>query len=138
MNSKVITLPLGGFLCVYGFDGGWASIFYVIGIAGFFWLVVWWILASDSAESNRFIGEAEKEYILEATVETRSSAAEGEAGAPWASFMTSKPLWALFYGHSCSNWGTYLFLTSLPTYMKEVLHFDVKSVNKLAFLQQEL
>jgi hypothetical protein len=29
---KVITLPFGGFLCEYGFDGGWPSIFYIIGI----------------------------------------------------------------------------------------------------------
>ena len=29
--GNVITLPLGGYLCENGFDGGWASIFYVIG-----------------------------------------------------------------------------------------------------------
>ena len=42
--------------------------------------------------------------------------------------MTSKACIALFIGHVCSNWGTYLFLTNIPTYMKEVLKFDIKSV----------
>ena len=34
--GNVITLPLGGFLCENGFDGGWASIFYVIGMITYF------------------------------------------------------------------------------------------------------
>ena len=91
-------------------------------------MVLWWVVASDSPASNRFIGQVEKEYILEETAESRASAHEGETNAPWGQIMTSKPCLALFFGHSCSNWGTYLFLTSLPTYMKEVLQFDVKSV----------
>ncbi len=47
---------------------------------------------------------------------------------PWKQIMTSKACIALFFGHVCSNWGTYLFLTNIPTYMNEVLKFDIKSV----------
>jgi hypothetical protein len=85
------------------------------------WFVVWMILASNSPDENRFIGENEKRYVLEETKETRSSHEESEAGAPWGKIMTSKACWALFIGHSCSNWGTYLFLTSLPSYMKGMI-----------------
>lgn len=145
-------MPLGGFLCINGFDGGWPSIFYVFGktrkkyiikiflmnnknlsvkrkgALGLVWTVIWFVFASNSPEENRFIGEAEKEYILEETKNTRSSFEESESGAPWCAIMKSIPAWAIFIGHSCSNWGTYLFLTSLPLYMKEVLKFDIKSV----------
>jgi len=31
MMGNVVALPLCGLLCKYGFDEGWASIFYVIG-----------------------------------------------------------------------------------------------------------
>jgi MFS family permease len=33
--GNIIALPLGSFLCVSGFDGGWASIFYIFGILFF-------------------------------------------------------------------------------------------------------
>ena len=29
--GNVIALPLAGILCEYGFDGGWPSIFYILG-----------------------------------------------------------------------------------------------------------
>jgi MFS transporter, ACS family, solute carrier family 17 (sodium-dependent inorganic phosphate cotransporter), member 5 len=29
--GNIIALPLGGFLCSNGFDGGWPSIFYLFG-----------------------------------------------------------------------------------------------------------
>ena len=29
--GNVITLPLAGVLCEHGFDGGWPSIFYILG-----------------------------------------------------------------------------------------------------------
>lgn len=30
--GNIIVLPLGGFLCMHGPDGGWPSIFYVLGM----------------------------------------------------------------------------------------------------------
>ncbi len=48
--------------------------------------------------------------------------------APWLKIMKSKTCLSLFVGHCCQNFGTYMFLTQLPTYMKEILKFDIKSV----------
>lgn len=42
--------------------------------------------------------------------------------------MMSVPLWAMIVTQMCSNWAYYTLLTSLPTYMDNILHFDLKSV----------
>lgn len=47
---------------------------------------------------------------------------------PWISIMKSVPLWALLACHFCGNWADYTLMTNLPTFMKEVLKFDIKSV----------
>ena len=47
---------------------------------------------------------------------------------PWGKILTSRPVWAIVVTHMCANWGTYTFLTNIPTYMKEVLKFNIKDV----------
>lgn len=47
---------------------------------------------------------------------------------PWKAMLTSKRCIAIFVAHVCVNWGNYLFLTQMPTYMKDILQFDIKSV----------
>ena len=48
---------------------------------------------------------------------------------PWLSFVKSLPVWAVAIAHFTNNWGYYMLLTCLPKYLKEVLHFDMKSVS---------
>ena len=42
--------------------------------------------------------------------------------------FSSRAFQGLTIGHVCSCFGVYLFLTQLPTYMKEILKFDIKTV----------
>ncbi|WAR21583.1 SL172-like protein [Mya arenaria] len=62
--GNVITFPLAGVLCKYGFAGGWPSIFYVLGIISSIWFVLWMIFVSDSPSEHKRISKEEKAYIL--------------------------------------------------------------------------
>lgn len=53
---------------------------------------------------------------------------------PWKSIFKSLPFWAILVGHTCGNYGLYMLLTQIPTYMKEVLRFDLKSVSIICIL----
>lgn len=48
---------------------------------------------------------------------------------PWKAVWTSLPVWAIIVAHTCGNWGWYMLLVKLPTYMRYILHFDIKSVS---------
>ena len=106
-------------------------------------------MTSKSPRNHRFISEREREYILDATKDGISSSGAPQVSVhsatrhvdrlahtffvcqktPWLAILKSKSFWGLVLAHSTSNFGTYLFLTQLPTYMKEVLKFDIKSVS---------
>ncbi len=47
---------------------------------------------------------------------------------PWCDVLKSGPVWAIVVVGITTDWGLYVFLTNIPTYMYEVLRFDIKSV----------
>ena len=46
--------------------------------------------------------------------------------------VKSLPVWAVCIAHFTNNWGYYTLLMCLPTYLKNILHFDMKSVSLIA------
>ncbi|XP_071103844.1 sialin-like isoform X2 [Haliotis cracherodii] len=121
--GNAMIFPVGGYLCAYGFDGGWPSVFYVIGSVGFIWCVFWCIFASNSPADSPRISEIERKYI-EYSVGPLN---KGKRTTPWKSIFTSRAVWAIIVAHVCGNYGIYMLLTQLPTYMKDVLKFDIKA-----------
>nr|XP_012151210.1 PREDICTED: putative inorganic phosphate cotransporter isoform X4 [Megachile rotundata] len=122
--GTVISMPLSGILSEYGFDGGWPSIFYVFGAVGTVWCIAFLIFIYEDPETHPRIAEDEKKYIL--------SALWGNAGVssppvPWVSIVTSLPFWAILIAHMGQNYGYETLMTELPTFMKQILHFDIKS-----------
>ncbi len=48
---------------------------------------------------------------------------------PWKAALTSRPVWAIIAAHFTENWGFYTLLTELPTFLKDVLHYDLTQVS---------
>lgn len=122
--GNALIFPIGGFLCAYGFDGGWPAVFYTTGVASFIWCVLWVIFAYDTPAQSKWISDIEKKYI-QSSVGERAKRKKGSI--PWKSIFTSRPMWAIIVAHACGNYGAYMLLTQIPTYMKEVLKFDIKA-----------
>lgn len=43
--------------------------------------------------------------------------------------MKSAPFWAILVAHMGQNYGYETLMTELPTFMKQVLHFNIKAVS---------
>ena len=41
--------------------------------------------------------------------------------------LTSVPLWAILAAHVAQSFGYYVLFTELPTYMKNILHFNLEN-----------
>lgn len=129
--GNVITFPLAGLLCKYGFAGGWPSIFYVLGILSSVWFILWMIFVSDSPTQHKRISKIEKDYIVESLSNVTLSAdkphEEKPLVVPWCSMFSSIRVWAILVANLTTDWGLYFLLTSIPLYMNEVLKLDIST-----------
>ncbi|XP_052803963.1 uncharacterized transporter slc-17.2-like isoform X1 [Mya arenaria] len=129
--GNALTFPLASLLCAYGFDGGWPSVFYVTGLACLCWCFVYVFYARSTPSEMASITPIEKKYIEMSLGVYGMSKEEREMkrrqDKPWRAIFTSGPVWAILLANGCGNFGAYMLLTQMPTYMKEVLKFDIKS-----------
>ncbi|CAL8390908.1 unnamed protein product [Arctogadus glacialis] len=126
--GTVIALPLSGEICYY-LD--WTWIFYVFGMVGLVWFVLWSLLVFNSPDRHPRISDRERTYIC-SSLENEVSRELGPV--PWGSILTCRPLWAIVVAHFSYNWTFYTLLTLLPTYMKNVLGFSIQQNGVLSAL----
>lgn len=129
--GAAITLPVCGYLIS---SLGWPSVFYFTGAVGVVWSILWFVLVFDSPAQHPRITKEER-----AEIETKI--ADGEGGksvkpskVPWVKIFTSLPVWAIVVTHACSVFGYFTVVNQLPTYMKDVLHFNIKKNGLLSSL----
>ncbi|KAH9505447.1 hypothetical protein Btru_057321 [Bulinus truncatus] len=125
MMGNVVVFPVSGLLCKYGFLGGWPSVFYVFGFISLAWLFVFYLLSDDSPEHHKYISVHERNYIMLSLKEMER--VKQQCRPPWLSILKSAPVWGIVIAHVSYTWGLFLFLSTLPQYMYEVLKFDIKS-----------
>ncbi|KAM6460054.1 sialin isoform 1-T1 [Liasis olivaceus] len=125
--GTVVSLPLSGLICFYM---DWSYVFYMFGTLGVLWFLFWIWMVSDTPETHKTISPTEKEYILSSLSQQLSS----QKSVPWEAMLTSLPLWAIVVAHFSYNWTFYTLLTLLPTYMKEILRFDMQENGFLSAL----
>lgn len=52
---------------------------------------------------------------------------DDKAPIPWLKMLTCVPLWAILITQCGQSWAFYTQLTELPTYMSQILHFDIQA-----------
>ncbi|GFT99486.1 hypothetical protein NPIL_593442 [Nephila pilipes] len=131
--GTIITMPLTGYLCEYGFSGGWPSVYYILGTAGCVWFIFWFFLAYSKPADHPRISKLEIEYIQKGQIQV---ADEQKASVPWTSVFSSMPVWTIAIVSFCSAWGYTTLLAKLPTYLEVVLHVSIQKnglVNSLVY-----
>jgi len=129
--GTILTMPLTGLLTKYGFDGGWASVFYVFGIVGLLWFFVWCLVIHPSPEKHPTISDSERRYIMDSLGQKKN---EKAPPVPWLSILTSTAVWATIVANFTADWGLYTILICIPKFFQKVLHFDIATTGFLVSL----
>ncbi|XP_032789939.2 putative inorganic phosphate cotransporter isoform X2 [Daphnia magna] len=110
---------------------GWEAVFYIEGSLSLVVVSAWLFFIYDSPSVHPRISRQEQEYLESSTV---SSAKARKLRVPWKSIMKSPPCWALLSATFGYNWALYMLLTELPIYMRNIMHFNLKSNSLLSAL----
>jgi ACS family sodium-dependent inorganic phosphate cotransporter len=105
---------------------GWPWVFYSFGALGLVWVVAWQLLVTATPEESPHVG-AEELRAIRAGDEPAAEAPR----PPLRAFLASPAVWAIVVGHFCNNWGGYVMLTLLPTYLNTQLGVELASVGWL-------
>ncbi|XP_055911749.1 sialin-like [Eupeodes corollae] len=134
-----VSLPFAGWLCTLDFMDGWPLAFYIFGIFGIVWFGFWMYLVHEWPSTHPRISPSELAFIERSVKLTQSESHAASAAAemektPWLSILTSLPLWAIVITQFAWSWSLFTLMTELPTYMDQILHFDVQSNSALSGL----
>ncbi|MDA0979001.1 MAG: ACS family MFS transporter [Proteobacteria bacterium] len=103
---------------------GWEWAFYLFGATGIVWYFVWQKVAATRPEDHPDMTEAELAVIAAGREDINST-----VPAPAIRTMLgSMAVWAIIVSHFCANWGTYVLLSWMPTYVSQGLGVDFASV----------
>ncbi|XP_029650482.2 uncharacterized transporter slc-17.2-like [Octopus sinensis] len=118
--GSIVGLSISGFLCDYGFDNGWGSIFYVFGGLSLVFSCVWFYVVYDNPNVHPTIIEEELSYLNKAIICENIVRI-----VPWKRLLLSPAVWAINVG--LFTWTNISFMVLLPLYMKEALHVNTTS-----------
>lgn len=123
--GTVVALGLGG---VIGRAINWEAIFYIFGAFGIVWCLLWFLFVYETPNEHATISADEKNF-LESSVCQQSS-----SRVPWLQIIKSPAVWAIIFAHFAENWGFYTMLTDLPTFLSDVLDYEVDKAGLVSSL----
>jgi ACS family sodium-dependent inorganic phosphate cotransporter len=120
-RSRAVSLLLSGVplgtLFALGTTGwlvtswGWSAPFYLFGVVGLIWALIWGRAIHDDPARHPRISDSELALIRSGGVVTQA-----RTQVPWRLLLTAPAAWALILNHFCSNWVLYMLLAWLPSY----------------------
>lgn len=129
--GTVVSLPVGGWLCSSTTFGGWPSVFYVFGGLGLAWSVLWFSLIHDRPEQHPRISRYELSHLQSHKGDIKRAEV---VALPLREIFTSLPFWGLMMGAFGYDYGFFTLLTEIPTYLKNMQHFDISQNGLLSSL----
>jgi sugar phosphate permease len=100
---------------------GWRESFILLGVASLIWTVLYLFLFTNSPDENRRITPEE---TAEIGYRPGDSARAQKSPTPWRKLIHR--MWLVTFVDFCYGWLLWVYLTWLPSYLKESRGFDLK------------
>ena len=128
--GSVVAAP---FIAVLYLSVGWQGTFIGIAALGFLWVIPWLIINKATPDKHPWITENEKQYILDIPSKQTSVGTEIKVYS-WRELLRFKNTWGIILSRFFIDPVWWLFVTWLPTFLKEQFSFDLKAVGAFAWM----
>lgn len=117
--SNIICMPVSGILCES--DYGWRPIYYIFGVLTLLVHILFHIFYTDSPKEHRHVSSNELNMI---TADKKIN--KGQDPVPYLAMCSDVCVLSTWLAMCGRNVAFYVLVLYGPTYLREVLHFDVK------------
>ncbi len=113
---------------------GWKMTFVLIAVLGLIWIIPWVYVNKATPDKHPWITEEERNYIL-AKPEVKNAVEVEEAPVlTWKELLKFRNTWGIITGRFFIDPVWWLFVTWLPTFLKEQFMFDIKQIGAFTWV----
>jgi ACS family hexuronate transporter-like MFS transporter len=128
--GSVIAAP---FIAVVYLSIGWHATFLCIAGLGLLWIIPWLIINKGTPDKHPRITKEEQEYILDSKAEAANTDIETNVYS-WKQLLKFKATWGIILSRFFIDPVWWLFVTWLPTFLKEQFSFDLQQIGAFAWM----
>lgn len=108
---------------------GWRESFFILGAISLVWSVAWIWLFRNTPVEHKWVSPEE---LAEIGVKSTEMHRVAKGKTPWV--LMIKRMWLVTFVDFCYGWSLWVFLTWLPSYLKDARGFDLKQMALFATL----
>jgi MFS transporter, ACS family, hexuronate transporter len=111
---------------------GWQGTFSGIAVLGLIWIIPWLIINKAGPDKHPWITKKEQDYILDCDTNKVNTIPETNVYT-WRELLNFKKTWSIITSRFFIDPIWWLFITWLPTFLKEQYAFDIKKIGAFAW-----
>lgn len=128
--GSVISAPAIAFLYIVF---GWKMTFVLIAGLGLIWVIPWLIINKATPDKHPWLTDKERNYILDLDAKTENTIDEAPV-LSWKELLKFRNTWGIITARFFIDPVWWLFVTWLPTFLKEQFMFDIKQIGAFTWL----
>ncbi len=128
--GSVVAAP---FIAILYLSIGWQGTFIGIAVLGLLWIIPWLLINKSTPDKHPWITKEEQTYILDSQNNDTNKTASIKVFS-WKELIQLKKTWAIILSRFFIDPVWWLFVTWLPTFLKEQFSFDLKQVGAFAWM----
>ena len=111
---------------------GWQTTFVFIAFLGVLWIIPWLLINKNTPDKHPWITKEEQDHILD--TETKKTATTETKVYSWKQLLQFRNTWGIISSRFFIDPIWWMFVTWLPTFLKEQFAFDIKQVGAFGWV----